>query len=159
MTRASPRPPAVVRPAGSDDADAITAVFLASRAAAMPYLPRRYDHDETRWWVTHVVMPQCQVWVAQELDAPQLLGFVAVKDDVLEHLYLSPEQRRRGIGSQLLAQAYRASPGRLTLRVFTRNTDARAFYERHGFRPLDENDGSRNEENEPDMTYGWTRDR
>lgn len=49
------------------------------------------------------------------------------------------------------------SPDRLTLRVFTRNTDARAFYERHGFRLVDENDGSRNEENEPDMTYRWTR--
>ncbi|CAM3101236.1 MULTISPECIES: GNAT family N-acetyltransferase [Dermacoccus] len=157
MTRESVRPPAVVRPASTDDADAITAVFLASRAAAMPYLTRLHDDDETRWWLTHVVMPECQVWVAQELDAPQLLGFVAVKDDVLEHLYLSPEHRRRGIGSQLPEQAYRASPDRLTLRVFTRNTDARAFYERHGFQPLDENDGSRNEENEPDMTYGWTR--
>lgn len=102
-------------------------------------------------------MPECRVWVAQEFDAPQLLGFVAVKDDVLEHLYLSPDHRRRGFGSQLLEQARRASPDRLTLRVFTRNIGARAFYERHGFQPLDENDGSRNEENEPDMTYSWTR--
>ncbi|MGL5860746.1 MAG: hypothetical protein ACRCY9_05785 [Phycicoccus sp.] len=37
--------------------------------------------------------------------------------------------------------------------MFTRNTEARAFYERHDFRQVDSNDGSRNEENEPDMTY------
>lgn len=159
MIGTSTRPQAVVRPASTGDAEAITALFLASRAAAMPYLPRLYDDEETRWWVTHVVMPECQVWVAQEPDGPQLLGFVAVKDDVLEHLYLDPEHRRRGVGTQLLVQARRASPDRLTLRVFTRNTDARAFYERHGFQPLDENDGSRNEENEPDMTYGWTKSR
>lgn len=48
MTRESVRPPAVVRPASTDDADAITAVFLASRAAAMPYLTRLHDDDETR---------------------------------------------------------------------------------------------------------------
>lgn len=159
MTRTSTQPPAAVWPAGIDDADAITAVFLASRAAAMPYLLRLYDDGQTRWWVTHVVMPFSRVWVAEAPDGSRLLGFVAVRDDVLEHLYLIPEHRRCGVGSQLLAQARRASPDRLTLRVFTRNTDARAFYERHGFRLLDENDGTRNEENESDMTYGWRTSR
>ena len=48
----------------------------------------------------------------------------------------APQHRRRGIGTQLLEQAHVASPSGLTLRVFTRNTDARAFYERRGFRPL-----------------------
>ena len=48
-----------------------------------------------------------------------------------------------------------AGPAGLSLRVFTRNTAARAFYERHGFQPVDENDGSRNEEKEPDTTYVW----
>lgn len=122
----------------------------------MPYLPHQYDDDQTRWWVTHVVMPECEVWVAEEPGRSELHGFAAVKDDVLEHLYVAPEQRRRGVGSLLLEQARRVSPDRLTLRVFTRNTDARAFYERRGFQLLDENDGTRNEENEPDMTYGWT---
>lgn len=159
MTRTSTPPPVVVRLARIDDADAITSVFLASRAAAMPYLPRLYDDDQTLWWVTHVVMAESQVWVAHEPEVSTLLGFVAVTDDVLEHLYVAPEHRGRGIGSQLLAQARQTSPDRLTLRVFTRNTDARAFYERHGFQPLDENDGARNEENEPDMTYGWRKPR
>lgn len=157
MTRTSMGSHAVVRPASTADVEAIATVCLASRTAAMPYLPRLYDDDETRWWVAHVVMPECQVWVAQESERQQLLGFVAVKDGVLEHLYLLPEHQRRGVGTQLLAQARRTSPERLTLRVFTRNMDARAFYERHGFQPLDDNDGSRNEENEPDMTYGWTK--
>jgi hypothetical protein len=49
-----------------------------------------------------------------------------------------------------------ATTRRLTLRVFSRNTAARAFYERHGFDQLDENDGSRNEENKSDVTYTWS---
>lgn len=40
--------------------------------------------------------------------------------------------------------------------MFQRNTGARAFYERHGFVAVDFNDGSRNEEKEPDATYRWT---
>ncbi|WP_341716305.1 GNAT family N-acetyltransferase [Micromonospora sp. FIMYZ51] len=145
----------MIRPAEQTDADAITEVFLASRAAAMPYLPRRYDDEQTRAWITHVVLPGCTTWVAEHPKTGRLLGFAALDSDLLEHLYLRPEARRQGIGTALLEQARRASPGGLRLRVFTRNTEARSFYERHGFRPVDENDGSRNEENEPDLTYAW----
>ncbi|MFX0592859.1 N-acetyltransferase family protein [Melissospora conviva] len=144
----------MIRRADLSDADAITEVFLASRAAAMPYLPRLYDDAQTRAWIVHVVLPGCATWVA-ESPAGEILGFAALDGDVLEHLYLRPDVRRQGIGTALLAQVRQAAPGRLSLRVFTRNTAARSFYQRHGFRPVDEDDGSRNEENEPDMTYAW----
>ena len=143
----------VIRRAVAEDADAITEVFLASRAAAMPYLPRLYDDEQTRAWITHVVLPGCTTWVAEA--AGEVVGFAARDGDVLEHLYLRPDVRRQGLGTALLEQVRQASPDGLSLRVFTRNTAARAFYERHGFVAVDANDGSRNEENEPDMTYAW----
>ena len=62
------------------------------------------------------------------------------------------------MGTLLLKQAQRASPDGLSLRVFTRNTAARIFYERRGFRCVDSDDGTRNEENEPDLTYVWALD-
>lgn len=80
----------------------------------------------------------------------------AVEGTEFEHLYLRPDVRRRGIGSLLLAKAREISPEELTLHVLQRNTDARAFYERHGFTAGDFNDGSRNEEKEPDVLYRWT---
>ncbi|MYR86851.1 GNAT family N-acetyltransferase, partial [Streptomyces sp. SID685] len=61
-----------------------------------------------------------------------------------------------GIGTALLETVRQASPEELSLHCFQRNTDARAFYERHGFTAGEFNDGSRNEENEPDVTYHWT---
>jgi ribosomal protein S18 acetylase RimI-like enzyme len=39
--------------------------------------------------------------------------------------------------------------------TFQRNESASAFYEAHGFRIVDLNDGSRNEEGEPDVLYEW----
>jgi len=101
-------------------------------------------------------MPECQVWVAQELDAPQLLGFVAVKDDVLEHLPVpgaSPTRNRQPVAQAgLPGEPGPADPAGL----HAKHRRARLLRAAR-FQPLDENDGSRNEENEPDTTYGWTR--
>lgn len=147
--------PPTLRPARETDGDAITAVFLASRAAAMPYLPRLYTDEQTLAWIVHVVLPAGRTWVAEGEPSGDVVGFAVLVGDELEHLYLRPDVQRMGLGRRLLELVREANPAGLTLRVFTRNTAARAFYEGQGFRPVDENDGSRNEENEPDMTYVW----
>ncbi|MEU0978593.1 GNAT family N-acetyltransferase [Streptomyces griseus] len=145
-----------LRPATPKDAEAVTKVFLASRAAAMPYLPRIHSDEDTLAWITHVVLPTSTgVWVAEEAGGG-LLGFaVLAGDGELDHLYLRPDALRRGIGSRLLAEVRGAAEGALTLYVFQRNAAARAFYERHGFTAVAFDDGSRNEENEPDVLYRW----
>ncbi|MYU47846.1 GNAT family N-acetyltransferase, partial [Streptomyces sp. SID7803] len=47
-------------------------------------------------------------------------------------------------------------PEGLALYAFQRNAAARAFYERHGFIAVAFDDGSRNEEKEPDVRYRWS---
>ncbi|MFJ9913538.1 GNAT family N-acetyltransferase [Actinacidiphila glaucinigra] len=142
-----------IRPARAADADAVTAVFLASRQAAMPWLPRLHN-DETRWWVANIVLEQCRVWLAEEAGTGAALGFAALGGDWLEHLYLRPDVRRRGIGTRLLDEVVRHHPdGPLSLHVFRRNTAARAFYERHGFLAVPGSESTANEEGEPDLTY------
>jgi GNAT superfamily N-acetyltransferase len=145
----------IVRPAVAADAKAVMRIHVNSREAAMPYLPpRRRSDEEVVRWVRDIVLAECRTWVAVD-GAEEVLGYAALEGDMLEHLYLRPDVRRRGIGTLLLDQVRRHSPGGLSLHVFQRNTDARAFYERHGFTVMDTNDGSRNMENEPDMTLRW----
>ncbi|MEW2066033.1 GNAT family N-acetyltransferase [Streptomyces sp. NPDC007346] len=148
-----------IRPAVPRDAEAVTGVFLASRAAAMPYLPRLHSDEDTLAWITHAVLPtSTAVWVAEEAgEGGALLGFaVLAGDGELDHLYLRPDALRRGIGSRLLAEVREAADGPLTLYVFQRNAPARAFYERHGFTAVAFDDGGRNEEGGPDVLYRWT---
>ncbi len=142
IERASPR-----------DAGEIAALYLASRAAALPYLHRCHSDAEVRDWIATVMLATGETWVARE--AGRILGFVTLNGEELDQLYLLPGHSRRGIGSLLLAKAKERSPERLSLFAFQRNTDARAFYERHGFRLVDVNDGARNEEGEPDALYEW----
>jgi hypothetical protein len=41
--------------------------------------------------------------------------------------------------------------------TFQKNVAARRFYEDRGFQAVEETDGSRNEEREPDVHYVWRR--
>ena len=142
-----------LRRATPADADAVTRVFLASRAAALPWLPDLHTAEETRQFIEHVVIGEHRTWVATEGD--DVLGFAAVSDGHLEHLYLHPARRRQGIGTLLFRRAQEENPAGFTFFVFTHNSAARAFYERMGCRVVAEGDGRDNEEREPDLTYEW----
>jgi GNAT superfamily N-acetyltransferase len=74
---------------------------------------------------------------------------------VLERLYVEPDVQGQGIGTALLEQAKALRPGGLVLWVFQKNTGARRFYERHGFRLVKLTDGAENMEREPDALYQW----
>ena len=149
-------PVVLVRSAGRDDADRITSVFLASRAAALPYLPDLHTLAETLEFFQNVVLPQQQVWVARSEDG-DVVGFAALHHDWLDHLYVRPDLRGAGVGSVLLEAARDAAGEHLQLYCFQRNQQARAFYESRGFAIVASSDGSGNEEREPDLTYRWER--
>ena len=151
----SATPAITIERASPRDAGEISALYLASRAEALAYLRRVHSDDEVRSWIAHVRLATGEAWVARE--AGRILGFLCLDGEDLDQLYLLPGQLRRGIGSLLLAKARERSPERLHLFTFQRNTAARAFYERHGFRLVDLNDGDRNEEGEPDALYEWRR--
>lgn len=145
------------RSAVEADAAVIARIHMTSRSVTMPYLPpQKRNHDQVTQWVRDVLLRQCRMWVAVR-DA-EIIGYAALDGDMLEHIYLRPDVRRQGVGTLLLDEVRRHSPGGVSLHVFQQNTGARAFYERHGFTVLDTNGGDRNMENLPDMTLRWTPD-
>jgi GNAT superfamily N-acetyltransferase len=119
----------------------------------MTYLPDLHTEAETRGWIRGFVLGELEVWVAEE-DA-RLAGFAALGDHYLEHLYVHPQAQGRGVGTALLGWCKERRPDGLQLWVFQRNSGARDFYERHGFRLVQLTDGRGNEEREPDALYEW----
>ena len=143
----------ILRPANADDAEALAAIHRAARRAASPYLPELHDEAEDRDWITDIVLPNATVWVAEADGQP--VGYLALTGSRLDQLYLAPGHQGRGVGSQLLDQAKALSPAGLQLHTFRRNRRARAFYEARGFVAMSFSDGADNEEQEPDVLYGW----
>jgi GNAT superfamily N-acetyltransferase len=136
-----------------EDAQEMAEIHLKARRVAMPYLKLAHSEDETRGWFARSVgdRPKAR-WLARQ-------DGMLIDGEDLDHLYVQPEVRRRGIGLALLHKAKALSPQRISLFTFQRNFDARAFYEAQGFHAVEFTDGHSNEENEPDIRYVWRRRR
>lgn len=142
-----------LRPAKPEDGEAVGEVFLAARAA-MTYLPQVHTDSETRAFFAGLVAAH-ETWVAVD---GEVVGFAILGEAELEHLYVHPDHQDRGAGSLLLERAKARRPSGLRLWLFQQNADARRFYERHGFRLVEETDGSANMERVPDALYEWLPD-
>jgi GNAT superfamily N-acetyltransferase len=135
-----------------EDADALAGTIGEARLAAMPWLPVLHTEAEDRRYFATVIR-DCEVLVARRAGAP--IGFIALRDDMVDHLYVRPAAQRAGVGSALLDAAKTRRPEGLRLWVFQRNDGARAFYAQQRFAEVELTDGSANEEREPDVLLAW----
>jgi ribosomal protein S18 acetylase RimI-like enzyme len=138
-----------IEPVRSEDAEPLAEIFTSARRAAMPWLPEHHSEEEDRAFIRERVMSECEVLVARR--EGRLVGFLALKDELVDHLYVAPADQRQGIGSALLEVAKARRPDGLRLWVFQRNTGAIDFYIRRGFTEVMRTDGSDNEQGEPDV--------
>ncbi|GKQ50724.1 N-acetyltransferase [Bradyrhizobium sp. Ce-3] len=134
--------------------DAAARVHRAAFDEALPWLAGLHTPDEDRWFYRERMFATCTLWGGFEGEA--MNGVIAFHDDWIAQLYVLPAAQGRGIGSGLLEIAKQGAD-RLQLWTFQRNARARRFYEARGFAVVEETDGSRNEEREPDMRYLWRR--
>ncbi|HEY7004006.1 MAG TPA: GNAT family N-acetyltransferase [Gaiellaceae bacterium] len=139
-----------IRPATDADAPGVGEVFVRARDE-MTYLPR--IPDRIRPSMGALILRSADVWVAAR--RRNVLGFVGIDGDELTHLYVDPSAQRHGLGTELLGHAKGLRPRGLLLWVFLRNTEARKFYERNGFRLCRVTNGAENMEREPDARYSW----
>jgi GNAT superfamily N-acetyltransferase len=144
----------VLRQLALTDMGAAAQVHRIAFDQAMPRLVGLHTPEEDRWFYREHVFKTCRVWGRFDQDA--LSGLIAFRDGWVEQLYVLPAAQGRGVGTELLDVAKRACE-RLELWTFQRNERARRFYAARGFALVEQTDGARNEEKEPDARYVWTR--
>lgn len=140
----------LTRLATTQDADQITEVLVRARER-MPFFLE--DGQEEIRAQMRVVLGDREVWVIER--EQRILGFLALRDQEIEHLYVHPLAQRFGIGSALLERAKASRPSGLKTRVFQKDAGARRFCELRGFDLVSHGEVSANEEQEPDLLYEW----
>jgi len=138
------RDPYRIRTATSNDVDAVAHIWLTGWADGHvgnvpPGLVKHREQLEV--YASRARERVGGMWVAEANDG-QILGFVVVKGDELEQVYVDRAARGAGVAARLLHcgedQVRRAGHTRAWLAVVAGNARARAFYERQGWRDVGE---------------------
>jgi GNAT superfamily N-acetyltransferase len=146
---------ATCRRADSDDVQAVADLLVRSRRAAVGAIPATVHSDaEAREWISTVVIPEREVWLMEDADSKPLAVLV-LDGGWVDQLYVEPTCVGMGLGSRLIELAKSRRPTGLQLWTFVTNTGAQRFYRRHGFVMAETTDGSRNEEQAPDIRFVW----
>ena len=140
----------ILRPATPPDAPAIAVILRTCFRVSLPFLPELHTAEQDLAYVSGRLMAEDAVWVAETEGA--VVGYVAFRDDWIDHLYIHPDRQRQGIGALLLAKALEDGRAK-QLWAFQQNTRARRFYEARGFRAVEFTDGQGNQEKTPDVRY------
>lgn len=144
----------MIRPYREDDFEVVTAFWFEAMQVAMPEMMKRMNHnlEGAREFFQNSVVTESQLWVYEFENTP--IAFLALADDFVDRLYVTPAHHRRGVGRALLDYAKTLSPNHLWLYTHAANKLARVFYEKNGF--IAENFGvSPAPESEPDVEYHW----
>lgn len=142
-----------IRRALPADAGCLAALWLRSRKDSVHSIPPTVHTDEeVHRWFEAVVLPSCEVWLAD--GGAEVIALLVLNNQWIDQLYVEPTLTGRGIGGTLLQHAMRLRPDGLKLWTFQSNRRARRFYEAHGFVSIAETMGE-NEEGAPDVCYEW----
>ena len=139
----------IIRRATSADCEETAAMFSRS-LRSMPFFPKLHSDEEDRAFVRRFIEND-ETWIA--LRDGRIVGVACLEGDMLAHLYVDPEHRNCGVGAALLGHVKSRRPRGFELWTFQANAGACRFYERHGCVAAEFTDGSRNEENLPDVRY------
>ena len=76
------------------------------------------------------MLPQAEVYVYE--DDKMIQGFLGVRDEYIEGIFVSDKMQSHGIGKNLL-DYIKDKKVRLQLNVYQKNVRAMSFYQREGF--------------------------
>jgi len=121
-----------IRRADSQDIPALVEIWLSASIRAHNFISSDFWHKNAIE-MRDRYLPASENWVYCE--NARILGFVALKQNTLAALFVTPGQQGRGIGRQLLNHAKQLRQT-LSLTVYEANSKAIDFYSRHGFKMM-----------------------
>ncbi|KYQ83469.1 GNAT family acetyltransferase [Acinetobacter sp. NRRL B-65365] len=123
-----------IRKATSNDFNELTKIWLQASIKAHHFIPASYWESNTTK-MQEIYLPMSEVYIAE--DTSNIYGFIALVEDTVAALFVSPEHQAKGIGKQLISYAQEMR-SRLELNVYQENKNSVKFYLASGFRIINE---------------------
>ncbi|MEH6651949.1 MAG: GNAT family N-acetyltransferase [Motiliproteus sp.] len=132
----------IIRKYTDTDLNAVLSSWENGSRLAHPFLTEAFV-EKVRHDIPNLYLPNAETWVA-DIDGI-VVGFIALvfylKDDKncneVGALFVEPEFHGQGIGKALMDKAH-GIHGELEVEVFKQNPVGRRFYDRYGFKCLNE---------------------
>lgn len=134
------------------DLGALAGVFREVYLQTYPHFDQKF-HEPKRFQeiLRENTLRDSQVWIAE--NDREIVGFLALKKNFIDQLYILEKFQNRGLGSFWVKRAQTVYPDFLELYTFACNKKAIAFYQKHGFKIIRR--GIAPDEKMPDVLMRW----
>lgn len=134
------------------DTDRVVRIWLEASILAHHFIPAMY-------WIgkqedmKNVYLPASATYVYVDEQTGLVQGFISMVDNYLAALFVIPEAQGKGIGTALMDYVKKKHP-EIALKVYAKNEPSVAFYEKQGFRLVEEQIEEETAEKEFVMKWG-----
>ena len=118
----------MIRELQNVDINKVADLWLKTNLEAHDFIPGQYW--TSNYEAVKKMLPQAEVYVYE--DNKIIQGFVGVRDEYIEGIFVSGKMQSHGIGKALL-DYIKDKKVRLQLNVYQKNVRAMSFYQREGF--------------------------
>ena len=118
----------MIRKLQNVDINNVADIWLKTNLEAHDFIPGQYW--TSNYEAVKKMLPQAEVYVYE--DNKIIQGFVGVRDEYIEGIFVSGKMQSHGIGKALL-DYIKDKKARLQLNVYQKNVRAMSFYQREGF--------------------------
>ena len=118
----------MIRKLQNVDINKVVDIWLKTNLEAHDFIPGQYW--TSNYEAVKKMLPQAEVYVYEGNKTIQ--GFVGVRDEYIEGIFVSGKMQSHGIGKALL-DYIKDKKARLQLNVYQKNVRAMSFYQREGF--------------------------
>ena len=118
----------MIRELQNVDINKVADIWLKTNLEAHDFISGQYWTNN--YEAVKKMLPQAEVYVYE--DNKIIQGFVGVRDEYIEGIFVSGKMQSHGIGKALL-DYIKDKKARLQLNVYQKNVRAMSFYQREGF--------------------------
>ena len=124
----------MIRKHETSDLDEILDVWSKASSLAHAFLDPGFV-EKVKKDMRELYIPGSETWVYEE--AGSIIGFIGMQENEIGGLFVRPDQHSKGIGTKLVNFIIEFHD-ELEVEVFKDNDIGRAFYDRYGFKVMNE---------------------